>query len=178
MNECLSAISSLFSYGGGFAQPQSHPQTPHPIRRWGGPQKGGGAKVSGEPSSWGTNTGRAEGAKEGGRPPGSWPGEAGVRPQNQSRGNGSSWGPGEPDAATPRGRRERQPGHPSAPHKAAVKGPYACGAKPAAFLPPPPGSPRPLLKAAAARKPSQEVGWKTVSEPGSIHQASCLQAQP
>ena len=142
------------------------------------PRKGRGAKVSGEPSSWGTHAGGAEGATEGSRPPGSWPREARARPQNQPRGNGSSWGPGEPDAAALHGRRERQPGHPSAPHKAAVKGPYACGAKPAAFLPPPPGSPCPLLKAAAARKLSQEVEWKMVSEPGSIHQASCLQAQP
>ena len=53
------------------------------------PRKGRGAKVSGEPSSWDTHAGSAKGTKEGGRPPGSWPREARVRPQNQPRGNGS-----------------------------------------------------------------------------------------
>lgn len=90
------------------------------------------------------------------------PGRPGVRPQNQPRGNGRSWGPGEPDAAALRGREGKAAWPPiRAPQshceKTICPGSQACRTP----LPPPPSSPLPLLKAAAARKPSQEVGWRT-----------------
>lgn len=51
-------------------------------------------------------------------------GRPAVRLQNQRRGENSSWGP-RGQMKPPSRARQRQPGHPSVPHKATVKGPYA-----------------------------------------------------
>ena len=67
------------------------------------------------------------------------PGRPGVRLQNQPRGNGRSWGPGEPDAAALRGREGKAAWPPvrapqSRSEKTICPGSQACRT----LLPPPP----------------------------------------
>lgn len=141
------------------------------------PMERRGARVSSEPSSWGTNAGRQEGTKAGTQKAGlgeAW-GEVSTSVKEKWQHLGPQW----PDEAALRGGKEEVAWPPvRAPQSHCERTPrlgsQACPDPPSSTSQPP----LPLLKAgawkaAATGKSSQKVGWKMVSGPR-LHPSTLL----